>query len=235
MSEAPDIEAPVANAFGNDDRRSFIGKLALSAGSIALGAAALSIPDALRAESLSPTQATAPDGKNWLVNLKGKHRQLVDGFTPNEGFPLAFAHTFLVTQTAAEPGGAVIVLRHMAMPLALNSNVWAKYKLGENLKVEDPVTKKPATRNPFYKAPAGSLLADDMAVDKLLAKGTIFGACNVALNVLSGMFAASAGVTKEVAAKEWYAGIIPGIQVIPSGTWGVNRAQEAGCTYCSGG
>jgi len=23
--------------------------------------------------------------------------------------------------------------------------------------------------------------------------------------------------------------------VIPSGTWGVNRAQEAGCTYCAAG
>jgi hypothetical protein len=29
--------------------------------------------------------------------------------------------------------------------------------------------------------------------------------------------------------------LIPGVTVIPSGTWGVNRAQEAGCTYCAGG
>ena len=42
------------------------------------------------------------------------------------------------------------------------------------------------------------------------------------------MLAASAGVTPEEAAKEWAANIIPGITVIPSGTWGVNRAQEAG-------
>jgi hypothetical protein len=29
--------------------------------------------------------------------------------------------------------------------------------------------------------------------------------------------------------------VIPGITLIPSGTWGVNRAQEAGCSYCAGG
>jgi hypothetical protein len=29
--------------------------------------------------------------------------------------------------------------------------------------------------------------------------------------------------------------LVPGVTILPSGTWGVNRAQEAGCTYCSGG
>jgi hypothetical protein len=234
MSHELDTVAPEATAVSSDGRRTFLGKLAMSASSLAFGAAALTLPDALRAETLATGHSPAPDPKNWLANLKGKHRQLVDAFAPNEGFPLAFAYTFLLPQTPAEPGGAVIVLRHFAMPFALNSDIWAKYKIGEKIKIDDPVTKKPATRNPFYKATPGSLLVDDMAIDKLMAKGVIFGACNVALNVLSGMFAPP-GVTKEAAAKEWMAGIIPGIPVIPSGTWGVNRAQEAGCTYCSGG
>jgi hypothetical protein len=232
-----DEARPRTDAVDGDDRRRFLTTLALSAGTLALGIGGATFGLASDAAAASPLASThaAPDPKNWLVGLKGKHRQLVDAFSPNEGFPLAFAHTFLLPQTAAEPGGAVVVLRHFAMPIALSSDMWAKYKLGENLKVMDPVTKKPATRNPFYKAPAGSLLADDMAVDKLLGRGVIFGACNVALNVMSATFAPSAGVTKEVAAKEWMAAIIPGITVIPSGTWGVNRAQEAGCTYCSGG
>jgi len=50
-----------------------------------------------------------------------------------------------------------------------------------------------------------------------------------------GKLAQNAGVSAEEAAKEWAANIIPGITVIPSGTWGVNRAQEHGCTYCAGG
>jgi hypothetical protein len=42
-------------------------------------------------------------------------------------------------------------------------------------------------------------------------------------------------VSAEEAAKEWTANVIAGITVIPSGTWGLNRAQEHGCTYCAGG
>jgi hypothetical protein len=56
-----------------------------------------------------------------------------------------------------------------------------------------------------------------------------------ALMVQSKMLSGIAGVTPEEAAKEWTANIIPGITVIPAGTWGVNRAQQAGCSYCTGG
>ena len=49
------------------------------------------------------------------------------------------------------------------------------------------------------------------------------------------MLAGIAGVSADEAAKEWAANVVPGITIIPSGTWGVNRAQEAGCTYCAGG
>ena len=38
-----------------------------------------------------------------------------------------------------------------------------------------------------------------------------------------------------IAAKEFVANVIPGITVVPSGVWCLNRAQEAGCTYCAGG
>ena len=74
-----------------------------------------------------------------------------------------------------------------------------------------------------------------MAVDRLLASGVIIGACNIALTVLSKKMAGNAGVSAVDAAKEWTANVVPGITIIPSGTWGVNRAQEAGCSYCAGG
>ena len=76
---------------------------------------------------------------------------------------------------------------------------------------------------------------DDMAIDRVLANGAVIGACGIALKVLSGKLAQNAGMSAEEAAKEWAANVIPGITVIPSGTWGVNRAQEHGCTYCAGG
>ena len=76
---------------------------------------------------------------------------------------------------------------------------------------------------------------DDMAVDRLLGKGAVFGACNLALHHLSKELASNAGVSADDAAKEWAANLVPGITLLPSGVWGLNRAQEAGCTYCTGG
>jgi hypothetical protein len=216
-------------------RRAFLGQLvtgaAAGAGAIALSGVAAAMPDVLSAA----TASHAPDSEHWLDALKGKHKQLVDAFNPNEGWPLGFTHTFLATQGPNETAGAVIVLRHFAMPIALQDSIWAKYKLGESLKVIDPATKQPAVKNPFFKPKPGVLLADDMALDRLIARGAIVGACSVALAVLSGKFANNAGVSAEVAKKEWTAGVIAGITLLPSGTWGVNRAQEKGCTYCSGG
>ena len=129
----------------------------------------------------------------------------------------------------------MIVLRHGAFPIALNSAMWEKYTIGQSFKIIDPETKAPAVKNPFLHPKPGVLPVDDMAVDRLLANGTVFGACNVALLVQSKRLASNAGVSADEAAKEWAANVVPGITVIPSGTWGVNRAQEGGCTYCAGG
>ena len=60
--------------------------------------------------------------------------------------------------------------------------MWEKYKIGESFKIVDPETKAPAVKNPFFQPKPGVLPMDDMAVDRLLAKGTVFGACNVALS-----------------------------------------------------
>jgi len=113
--------------------------------------------------------------------------------------------------------------------------MWRKYKMGEAFKINDPETKAPALKNPFLHPKAGVLPADGMAIDRLLASGTVFGACHVALLFQSRMLAGNAGVSAEDAANEWTANVIPGITILPSGVWGVNRAQEAGCTYCAGG
>jgi hypothetical protein len=221
-------------------RRSFLGRLA--AGTAALGLTAFLPVTACAAEktSASASDTTAkPADKNaeWPGSLKGKHKQIVDAFAFNEGFPLAFAYTFLLPYPATDPGAAtaVVVLRHAGFPMALTDDIWAKYKIGKAFKIMDPTTKAPAVRNPFFHAPPGSLEIEEMAIDKLMSRGAIFGACNVALHFLSAKLAPGVGVTADAAAKEWAAGIIPGITVIPSGTWGVNRAQEAGCTYCAGG
>jgi hypothetical protein len=189
------------------------------------------------ASAASRAQAATPvvDGPDWPGKLKGRHRQVVDAYDANSGFPLAFAYTFLLPNSAPGAATAVVVLRHGAFPIALNSAMWAKYKIGESMKIDDPETNAPAVKNPFLNPKPGVLPVDGMALDRLLASRTVFGACNVALMVLSKKYAGNAGVTADEAAKEWVSNLVPGIALIPSGTWGVNRAQEAGCTYCAGG
>jgi hypothetical protein len=204
-------------------RRGFFARMA--------GAAALGLAGFASAPREAQAAANASD---WPGALKGRNRQVVDAYEANSGFPLAFVHTFLLPNDLADTSAA-LVLRHGAFPIALESAMWQKYKIGESMKIIDPETKAPAVKNPFYKPKSGVLLIDDMAVDRLLAKGVIIGACNVALMVQSKMLSGNAGVTPEEAAKEWTANIIPGITVLPSGTWGVNRAQQAGCSYCAGG
>ncbi|HEY3849011.1 MAG TPA: hypothetical protein VGL95_18055 [Acetobacteraceae bacterium] len=208
-------------------RRSLFGRLA--------GAAAFGLAGLLPKTSSAQTAAPASDGPHWPGKLNGRHRQVVDGYQANAGSPLLYACTFLLTNESPGAAKAVVVLRAGALPIALNSAIWEKYKIGESLKIIDPETKAPAVKNPFLHPKSGVLQTDEMAVDWLLAKGAIFGACKMALHGLSKKLASNAGVSVDDAVKEWTANVVPGIIIIPSGTWGVNRAQEAGCTYCSGG
>ncbi len=203
-------------------RRGFFTRIA---GVMALGAAAF-VPTASTAET------DAEDGPDWPGKLSGRHKQVVDAYEINEGFPLAFVLNFLEPNKSAT---GVIILRHEAFPLALNHAMWEKYKIGEAEKINDPETKAAAVKNPYFEPKPGVLRNDKTAIDKLLARGTVFGACNLALRGHARRLAKNAGVTADEAAKEFAANIIPGITVIPSGVWGVNRAQEAGCSYCSGG
>jgi intracellular sulfur oxidation DsrE/DsrF family protein len=204
-------------------RRGLFGRLA---GTLALGLAGF---------AAAPADAEAAvAAADWPGKLKGRHRQVVDAVEPNKGFPLVFALTYLMPN-AADSAAAVVVLRHGAFPIALGHDMWAKYKIGESFNIVDPETKAPAVKNPWLNPKAGVLVLPGSSVDALLAKGVVFGACNMALLVQSKMLSGNAGTTPEEAAKEWTANVIPGITIVPSGTWAVNRAQEAGCTYCAGG
>ncbi|HEX5435726.1 MAG TPA: hypothetical protein VFW98_01105 [Gemmatimonadaceae bacterium] len=216
-------------------RRGFLGRLAGAA--VALGVAGVA-PLRLMAEPAAPQRGQ--DVEDWPGTLRGKHRQVFDAVSPNDGFALLFAHVFLMTNSQASKIpehdlNGVIVLRHEAAPLALTDAVWKKYALGEAVKATDPATKAPAVRNPYYHARPGDLPILDASIEKLQARGVKFGVCNVALTILSGTRAAAAGVSPDQAKTEWMAALIPGVTVLPSGVWGVNRAQEHGCSYCYAG
>src|SRR5260370_378797 len=69
----------------------------------------------------------------------------------------------------------------------------------------------------------------------LLASGVRVGCCNVALTVYSAMVAQKMGMDAAAVKAEWVAGLLPGVQVVPSGVLAVARSQEKGCAYCFAG
>jgi hypothetical protein len=206
-------------------------------GSVAVGAAGLMLSQMSTAHAELPGSGAA-FGDEWIGRIKGKYRQVFDCTTFNDGFGPAFPLNFIEsTKEALKVSDseitAVGVLRHFAMPILLTDAVWAKYPIGEMLGVKDPKTGAPAKRNifrdniPLYP---GMTLEQEMS-----ARGVILVACNMALTVISSMTAAKAGVAADQAKKEWTDGLIPGVNLAASGVYAVNRAQQAGCTYCYGG
>ena len=141
-----------AKLHGN--RRDFLG-LAATAAAAGLGAM-VPVTGAVAASDSPHTDFT-----RWLDSISGTHKQLYDMPELNGGFGLVWSWAFFTTGAQAyglpeSDLGVVIVLRHNALPLAFNDSVWAKYKLGEVFKIEDPDTKAPAVRNPYYLKPGGS-------------------------------------------------------------------------------
>ena len=220
-------------------RRGFLARLA--AGSVALGLGA--IPSPLRAASAGGANgrvAGVPGPDEWLDGVKGKHRQVLDAVSVNNGMSLIWSMVFLnshnqASELADKDLSAVTVLRHEAIPIAYTDPIWKKYKLGEAYHIMDPATKKPAERNPFFHPKKGELFLPGMEVETLLGRGVIFGVCNLATTVYSGMRADAIGVPKDEAYKEWVAALIPGMTLVPSGIWAVNNAQEHGCSYAYAG
>src|SRR5579862_5882495 len=128
--------------------------------------------------SASRVQAAESDGLDWPGTLKGRHRQVFDVYDINDGFPLGFTNNFL---TPNESATAVLIFRHKGLPYALGSAMWEKYKIGESFKIIDPETKAPAVKNPWFQPKPGVLQNAENALDRLLARGAVIGACGVAL------------------------------------------------------
>jgi intracellular sulfur oxidation DsrE/DsrF family protein len=184
------------------------------------------------------TGSAGPWSDAWLDGIKGTHKQFFDAVTANDGFAMVFAAGFLNLNKEAygltdHDLTAVVGLRHFAMPLGLTDATWEKYGIGKAFNITDPATKAIATRNPFLHKDGMPLPGSD--IPTLVGRGVIFTACNVALTVLSGRLAGAAGVSADDAKKEWTAGLVPGVTIVPIGVLAVNRAQEKGCTYCFGG
>jgi hypothetical protein len=220
-------------------RRGFIETVA--AGAAVIGLSGLVTPLGSQAEDLTASTSSA---EAWFGKIKGKHRMVFDATRPHDILPFAWPRVFLLTnqKTGSEESDctAMVILRHDAIPYAMESSLWKKYNFGEVFKADDPATKTASVRNPFwqpkegdYKVPGIGNVA--IGINELQQSGVLFGVCDVALTVYSAAVAEGMKLKPEEVKKEWVAGVLPEIQILPSGVWAINRAQEHGCSYCFAG
>jgi intracellular sulfur oxidation DsrE/DsrF family protein len=204
-------------------RRDFLASLTLAAATIALDD-----DEALASSTSSPWDTS------WIDSLaKAKYRVVFNGSDVADGIALDYASTFLdnfheVHDTHDADTRPVIVFRRLGTVMALNDAMWERYAIGADRKVNDPMTKAPATRNPFWSAPTGSTL------ESLQKRGLICLACNVSLGSMGYSFAQKTGRPVEEVRKELRENLIPGGIAVPSGIFALIRAQNAGCAFMQG-
>jgi intracellular sulfur oxidation DsrE/DsrF family protein len=219
-----------------NSRRNFLGALAL--GTAAGSLTAFTHPDSVNL--MDSGKETLHEADKWFEGIKGSHRVVYDGSTPHDGFPFIWNWAFYMTnnETGVPDSDmtAMTVIRHSAIPFALEDRLWAKYKLGEFFSITDKETKAPAVRNLYYEPKEGDFpLPMIQGIKQLQDRGAMFCACNLALKVYSGFLAQNMGLDPEQVNKDWLSGVLPGIQVVPSGVWALSRAQKHGCAYIFAG
>ncbi len=212
---------------------------------VAAGTAALAAGRSLPALAAAPRAQVASNPDKWLDGLTGKHRCLFDFPTNSGGTPLIHMLMYLKTYQEAygtRPGevNAVGTLYFVgptaSIPLAFNDAMWAKYKLGEYLKLEDPKTKAPAERNMFNAPQAGDpvLFGGAMAaasIASLQKMGGTFLLCNNAFGIFVGQLADATKGDGKAIDKELRANLLPGVVTVPSMVIAIEKAQGRGIAY----
>ena len=215
-------------------RRNFMGTVAAGA---ATGLSLMTNP----LEAIAPTdKKLVHEADEWFKKVKGKHRIVFDCSETHNGFAIIWTWAYYLTNNQTDTPDSdmtgVCVLRHGGIPFAMNDSLWKKYKFGEMFKVNDNSTGKPSLRNPYYEPKEGDFPMPAInGIKKMQERGALFCVCDLALTVYSGAAAKAMGLDPAETKKEWLNGVLPGIQVVPSGVWALGRAQENGCGYIYAG
>jgi hypothetical protein len=179
---------------------------------------------------------------SWTTRVAtaATHKQVFDAPEIADGTSLHQLRMFYVNykevyNSADADLGAILVVRHIAIPMVLNDAMWAKYPfIARKAKLKDPTTNEWALRNPFLNARKDdkySLIWPDGGLDTLIGRGAIVLGCNMALGGFAQQTANKTKQSGDVVKKEFTDNLVPGVTLVPSGIFGVIRAEQAGCSY----
>lgn len=215
-------------------RRDFLRQASLlAAGSLAAGSLGA---DALGAQGAAPAAQGTWD-MSWTERVTGKHRMCFDAPEVSEGVCLHQARVYLSGYADAyrltdADLTAVLVIRHAAVPMVLGDELWSDGMFAERTEMKDPESGEPAKRNPFIKVPAGAKHAvtwPDGSLDKLMERGVIVLACDLALRNVAGQVAAHRKIPRQDALALIAQHLLPGVYRMPSGVFATCHAQQLGC------
>jgi intracellular sulfur oxidation DsrE/DsrF family protein len=222
------------------DRRDFLTKLGL--GAVALSGGAIVTP--LGAEDLAGMgEAFAAEpawNMSWVDELQKVPYKavfdspaLADGAAPD--LAAGIWDNFKEVYGTDSSTRMVIIMRQLGQVMAFNDMMWEKYGIGEERKVNDPLTKQPAKRNPWAKAIAGDpAWAVASKLDTLHARGAIFLVCNRASMNWATSAAERMKLDVEAVKNDVRNNLVPGAILMPTGVFALVRAQNAGCAYMRG-
>jgi hypothetical protein len=126
----------------------------------------------------------------------------------------------------------VLNVRTQAIGAGMTDALWERYSLGAEYNVKEPGTQQPAIRNPFWHrapSPAPGITLPSMA--DLVDRGAIVLVCDFAMGHLSKRLATKSARTADDVHADLRNGLIRGAYSVPSGIFGLARAQNAGCAY----
>lgn len=208
------------------NRRGFLGAVAAVSGTFTGFVGSAEAATGERAASATPWDLS------WADKVaKAKHRMIFDAAEVDDGTAIYNAWTWLRDYRdiykADGDAAAVIVVRHLAMPIVLGDDVWSRLQLGMETKMKDMRTGADLLRNPFVnKKPE-----EGIALDDLIKRGVVVLGCSMALMNYVKKFAASEKIPEDEAHAKVTASLVPGVILMPSGIFAVSRAQDAGCHY----
>ncbi len=206
-------------------RRSFVG-------SMGAGVAAMGALGGAEAQTIYMPADWHGAEFDKLLKSKARVKQVFDATSIQEGGPLSpiknsFNGLHFGYAVPADQIRIVAALRGQANLMNFDDSMWAKYKLGEYTKTEDPQTKAPAVRNIFYPKDAALTSTDindhksiyqDYSIEALCARGmTVLSCHNATMHQAAGIVKRfSLTVTPDEVTKDLQAHMVPGAISVPA-------------------
>jgi hypothetical protein len=174
---------------------------------------------------------------SWADRITGRFRAVFDSPNAADGAALVRATAWCdqykeIYGVGREQMSPVLVIRAGAIELVMKDSYWARFPVGEELKLKgadgewlrvNPISAESrAAAEPTQRR---------YTLETFMAEGGIVLACSWAFSAAVQRYRAADSLSGTDAAARARENLIPGVLLQPNGIFAVLRAQEAGCHF----